>query len=277
MLDKIQKEKSKSYDFKIKEYKNGLTIITKYSRSIYSNIETDKNQSQVIKDNEKATNKIPSGIIRSDSITRSYSLLVDLALQNANHFKSFITLTFKENETDIESANRKFSNYIKMIKTKNKNMMYICVPEFQKRGSIHYHMMTNLEVNTELIPKRTKKHIYNPKTKKTKILEYYDLKYWSHGYSTAFDLELTDERFSVAAYMTKYFFKDIDHRLFNKNKILYSRNLEKPNIKKLSENSNEMRNYNEYLEKFKNKTKEKHIVTINNYAPNLSIYEFKSK
>ena len=70
----------------------------------------------------------------------------------------------------------------------------------------------------------------------------------SLGYSSAYDLSLTDDNFSAAAYLSKYFFKDIGNRLWGRRKILYSRGLKKPSVLKLSYGTNEYYNYIAYLE-----------------------------
>ena len=58
----------------------------------------------------------------------------------------FVTLTFKDNITDIKQANYEFKKFIKRLNyycfgTKKTNLKYTCVIEFQKRGSIHYHII----------------------------------------------------------------------------------------------------------------------------------------
>ena len=56
----------------------------------------------------------------------------------------FLTLTFRENIQDIKQANYEFSKFIKRLNyrlygTKQVNLKYTTVIEFQKRGAIHYH------------------------------------------------------------------------------------------------------------------------------------------
>jgi hypothetical protein len=54
----------------------------------------------------------------------------------------FLTLTFAENITDIKYANREFNKFIKRISRRiKKQMRYVAVHEFQKRGAIHYHII----------------------------------------------------------------------------------------------------------------------------------------
>ena len=165
--------------------------------------------------------------IRTDSLARSRNLLIDLAHENYKIWSSFITLTFKENITDLDYANKCFANWVRSVKRIHSDFKYLCVPEFQRRGAVHYHLITNLSVGEGIIPKR--------KTIKTKSenggykkLDYYDLKYWKHGFSSAFDLKLTDDKFSVSLYITKYLYKDVSDRLYGRQKILHSADLNHP-------------------------------------------------
>jgi uncharacterized protein YueI len=54
----------------------------------------------------------------------------------------FLTLTFRENITDLKQANLKFSQFIKRLNRNAKHQIrYVAVPEFQKRGAVHYHLL----------------------------------------------------------------------------------------------------------------------------------------
>jgi hypothetical protein len=54
----------------------------------------------------------------------------------------FLTLTFRENITELKIANKKFTHFIKRLNRKVKhNIKYVAVPEFQERGAVHYHML----------------------------------------------------------------------------------------------------------------------------------------
>lgn len=210
------------------------------------NIKNDKKQ--YIKEKNEELQEI-----RYDSVARTRDLLIDYTSQNYTQWNTFITLTFKENITSPTEANQLFENYItqvkRYLKKENIELYYIGVPEFQKRGAYHYHILTNIKTNTLLIPKQELKITYS-RGKETK-LEYYDLKYWNYGYSSAFDLKNgINDQFNVALYILKYLYKDIDKRMFGKKKILKSNNLEKPNVLKLQK---ENRIYNMALAYIKEK------------------------
>lgn len=177
----------------------------------------------------KSINTIEKGTLNEidlKNITRSKLGCQRLVKCNIKNWKSFITLTIKENITDIATANKMFRNYIDTIKRVKKDFMYIAIPEFQKRGAIHYHLLTNLECGSVFLPKQPLKRLFNPSSKIWKELEYYNIKYWQNGYSSA--EIITGDIKKIIGYISKYMTKDIDNRLFNRHRYFYSRNLKKP-------------------------------------------------
>lgn len=61
----------------------------------------------------------------------------------------FLTLTHKDNVTDLQEGNKNFTNFIKRLNRYIKKeidnsyigVQYVAVVEFQQRGSIHYHVL----------------------------------------------------------------------------------------------------------------------------------------
>lgn len=165
--------------------------------------------------------------IEKKNVDRSKFSLQRLVKSNINLFKTFITLTFEENICDIETANKKFDIWRTKIKSIKKDFAYICVPEFQKRGAVHYHLLTNLDISQNLnliIPqeKFTYKQLKQMSVKERS--KCYDVKYWSYGFTSVFECK----DINVVGYMSKYMTKDIDNRLYGKRRYLYSQNLNKP-------------------------------------------------
>ena len=112
---------------------------------------------------------------------------------------TFLTLTFAENITDIKYANRQFTNFIKRMSRRiDKQLRYVAVHEFQKRGAIHYHVIIfNLS--------------YMTKSELEKI--------WSHGYA---HIELVKDA-GLPYYMTKYISKSFsDPRCKGVKRYFYS-------------------------------------------------------
>ena len=88
-------------------------------------------------------------VIEVRNIIRSKLQCQRLAKANAKDWETFITLTFAENEQNIESANRKFRYFVDKVRRVKKDFKYLCIPEFQKRGAIHYHLLTNVSTSDD--------------------------------------------------------------------------------------------------------------------------------
>lgn len=242
------------YDVRLKVYGDRVEV-TQYSSSIGLIKEEFKSlNNRSYKKKEKGT-----GTIREDSLNRSYSNLIDLAIMNHKDFKSFITLTFSENITDLTFANSEFNKWTTKVKRVFKDFSYLCVPEFQKRGAVHYHLMTNLDTSVH----------DNIISLQDGTDNMYDVKYWNNGFTSVFDLKLTDDNFSVALYLGKYFWKDIDSRLFGRRKIMSSRNLKKPEVLKFD--SKEVEKLEKYLNGKKLLKPKKTIVNGSDYGPDVLV------
>ena len=87
-----------------------------------------------------------SNTIEERSIIRSKLECQRLAKSNFKDWETFITLTFADNIIDIKTANKQFRYFIDKVQRVKKNFKYLCVPEFQKRGAVHYHLLTNINI-----------------------------------------------------------------------------------------------------------------------------------
>lgn len=117
----------------------------------------------------------------------------------------FLTLTYKDNVTDIDRARKDFDRFLKRLKHYLcKDLKYIVVIEFQKRGAIHFHLLCNLPfVNVDELAQ-----------------------IWGFGFVRINRIDNVD---NVGAYITKYMTKEnIDERLAGKKCYSMSRNLKKP-------------------------------------------------
>ncbi len=154
--------------------------------------------------------------IANRNVMRSKLECQRLAKCNLEDWKSFITLTFADNISDLEYANKRFRLFVDKIQRVKKDFKYLCIPEFQKRGATHYHLLTNISIDdTSLI-------FAQEDNKKFK-----HIKYWIDGFTTVEPLLKCDSK-KVIGYISKYMTKDIDNRLFNRHRYFYSRNLKKP-------------------------------------------------
>lgn len=138
-----------------------------------------------------------------------------LAKANSKDWTSFITLTYAENMQDIKQAKIDLNYFIKNVKKIKKDFKYIAIPEFQKRGAIHFHLLSNLSLQDNYII-----------TKQKNNENYYDVKYWSKGFTS---IEILDNDIKkVVGYISKYMTKDCDSRLFGIRRYTSSQNLIKP-------------------------------------------------
>lgn len=195
--------------------------------------------------------------IQERNLIRSKLQCQRIAKANMEDWKSFITLTFEENITEVKKAWKKLHSFITIVQRNFPNFKYLCVPEFQKRGAVHYHLLTNIPCDSEMVPKRQLKRLYNPNIKDYKELEYYDIKYWNNGFSSAEPLE--NDAKKVVGYISKYMTKDIDNRLFNHRRYFYSRNVKIPKVSYIDTGNN--KDY-EYLIK---KIQDKELIYQNEY------------
>ena len=150
--------------------------------------------------------------IEERSIIRSKLECQRLAKSNMNDWKTFITLTFEENIVNVDYANKRFRYFIDKIKRVKKDLKYLCIPEFQKRGAVHYHLLTNIDINDTVL-------IYNQEDNP----KFKHIKYWIDGFTSVENM--TGDSKKVVGYIAKYMTKDIDNRLFNRHRYFYSRNL----------------------------------------------------
>lgn len=162
--------------------------------------------------NNKDTN---NSIIEERNIIRSKLECQRLAKSNIKDWETFITLTFEENETNVKNANKRFKYFIDKVRRIKKDLKYLCITEFQKRGAVHYHLLTNISINDTTL-------IYAQKDNS----KYKHIKYWSEGFTSVEIMKGNPKK--IVGYIAKYMTKDIDNRLFNKHRYFYSQNLIKP-------------------------------------------------
>lgn len=231
----MYKNRAKQYDVKVKVSRDGSVKIRQYKHQKYKDLKViDDDDEKIVKNGRIAKEDLTDdSSIRVDSLTRSRNLIIDYASNNCDDWVSFITLTFKENIKDLDYANKEFNNWrtamSRACKRDGFDFKYLGVPEFQNRGAVHYHLLTNLPCGSKYL--EFQKGIEDG----TKM---YDVKYWKHGFSSGFDvIKDTDDKFNVALYILKYLYKDLDERLFGHTRVLKSNNLEKPNEYYLMQNN----------------------------------------
>ena len=219
----LVEDKPKIYDFKVVQC-GSYTQVYHYLRNRVKtpakDDDIDLNLNSIDFDISDSKKKIKTNIsnnIELRSIVRSKLQCQRIAKANMEHWKTFITLTFKENVKDIDYANRKFHNFITVIKRHYKYFMYLCVPEYQKRGAVHYHMFTNIDINDNTL-------MYTQEDNH----KYRHIKYWRFGFTSV--QSIVNDPVKVVGYISKYMTKDIDNRLFGHRRFFYSQNCNVPKV-----------------------------------------------
>jgi len=141
----------------------------------------------------------------SHNITRTRNNLRRLAIANFDATDSrFATFTFRENITDVKTANKYWWLFMKKMRRKFGSFKYIAVIEFQKRGAVHYHCIWDL-----------------PFIKAGELEQL-----WGNGFIKINRIEHVD---NVGAYMVKYMTKELfDDRFMAIKAYQCSQGLERP-------------------------------------------------
>lgn len=62
-----------------------------------------------------------------------------------------LTLTFRENLTDLDEAWRVFKYFAKLMRGHFNHFAYVAVPEYQKRGAVHFHLAVKGFYNVQIV------------------------------------------------------------------------------------------------------------------------------
>jgi len=140
----------------------------------------------------------------SANISRTRNMVRRLALANFDSDSKFVTFTFAENIQSIPEANQLWKKFILRLRYKYGGFKYLAVLEFQKRGAVHYHMISDLP--------------YIPKKQLAEI--------WGQGFIKINRITHVD---NVGAYIVKYMTKDLmDERFVSQKAYQCSKGLERP-------------------------------------------------
>ena len=98
------------------------------------------------------------GDIKKSNLIRSKNQMARLVDCNADSFKTFITLTFEEQIEDYDFAYKELANFIRKIKRVYPKLLLIAVREKQKNGRVHFHLLTNIDYNNDVLINLNLKH-----------------------------------------------------------------------------------------------------------------------
>lgn len=128
-----------------------------------------------------------------------------------------VSLTYAENFTEIGLAHKDFNSFARSVRDQfGKGVSYVAVPEFQKRGAIHFHALFWGLDSSELAKTE----------RRTRLVA----RLWGKGFV---DLVATDGDYKIAGYLAKYMAKTFcDSRLQSKKAYIASRNIKRPVVEK---------------------------------------------
>jgi len=148
---------------------------------------------------------------RADNLHSARQRIRRLINSNVNQYgqyAKFVTYTFKDNVTDLSSANATWRKYCKRLaRAVSKNFQYLAVVEFQKRGAVHYHV------------------VYFDMPFISKAGQYLE-KIWGQG---SVNVKAIKQVKNLGGYVCKYLQKEImDSRLKGQKAFFGSRGLKEP-------------------------------------------------
>ncbi len=151
---------------------------------------------------------------RKDNAQRASVAFKRLVLSNLDGIEQplLVTLTHAENLTDLKCGYKNYTTFIQALRYKfGKTFKYICVPEFQKRGSVHFHaLFWGLPT-----------HLFFSERKTRELANL-----WGHGYIF---LKETDGNEKLSSYLVKYMAKAfLAPELKNQKAFIASRNCKRP-------------------------------------------------
>jgi len=128
-----------------------------------------------------------------------------------------ITLTYAENLTDLRQGYKDFRSFIKSLRYKyGQEFSYIAVPEFQRRGAVHFHALFWSLPDSVFTQQRI-----------TRVVD----RIWAKGFVY---MKQTDGSPKLSTYLAKYMSKSyLDSRLTNQKCYVSSMNIKRPIIQEI--------------------------------------------
>lgn len=182
--------------------------VYQYSGGYYEGFKSEGGRNKVATGEQKRINRTQTIYRARNTIRRIIN--ANIGQYGREFTAKFVTLTFKNHIADLKMAHCMFDKYTKRLNyrvygSKRALLQYTAVPEFTKRGRVHYHVI-----------------YYNLPYLKASDLE----SLWGNGFVKINKIDHVD---NVGAYICKYMAKDADDSRFHGNKLYFnSRGLFKP-------------------------------------------------
>jgi hypothetical protein len=142
------------------------------------------------------------------SVRRAFSRIKLLSYFNSD-LQYFITFTYEVNQLKVDTVLKDMKKFLRIERKKDPKLKYIYVFEYQKRGSIHIHMIANTKFETYINDNG-----------------FLSLKNWSMGFTSIKQIHSSsfDDNFKPYLYLFKYMTKS---QRIGKSFVHISRNFDK--------------------------------------------------
>lgn len=194
----------------MKKYKKKYIVsgdiieLYEYENEIYTDYDLGKFREHTGRQNSSITDEETKKNNREKSSSRSAKNVRRLVNSNIEKNSKFVTLTFEDDIRELKDANYIFKKFKQRLEYQLKiNLKYLCVPEFTKKGRVHFHVVF---FNLPFIKNTTLGMI------------------WGHGFIKINKIDNCD---NVGSYVAKYMTKE-NEKLIEQKSYFTSRNLEKP-------------------------------------------------
>ena len=229
IFNSIRYKKPEYYNLKKVEYLNSEEYRF-YKIPVVSGVGQSSNKTEYIEEDGIQYNK-ETGEQRTEesinhslytSLNRTKQKIYDYALANDWTEGYFFTITFNPDYVDsfnYDECYKRVYQFLKNVKSQNKDFKYIFVPEFHKSGRIHFH---GLGANCENLIL-----VNSGKVKNGKKIYNINMRSYKYGFSTVSKIEDTNK---ISLYITKYITKELITNTKGQHRYLFSKNLNIPTI-----------------------------------------------
>lgn len=163
-------------------------------------------------DERQPRRKRPKGLRLTRNVKQARKAFYRLVRANLDPQRPPVLLTLTMREiTSLEQAWKSYTVFFNRLRKLQPAIKTVGVPEFQKRGAVHFHVLVwNLDVETVKTERRSRRIA----------------RLWGHGFV---DIAKTDGNPKLSTYLGKYMSKAMhDERLFGKRAYSASRNVLRP-------------------------------------------------
>lgn len=180
--------------FVIRDYGEGIVEVG-YTRcpAIDERVKPDEHQDQrsLPFDSQKRRKRLSNHLDRS--IRRSKSQIRRKCM--AGGLDYMLTLTYRENITDLDLCWKDFQRFVRLVRKSYPNWKYCAIPEFQKRGAVHFHVAVQGFQNVRFLRKSWLQVVGSGNIDVKSPTQKHKNSLWS--------------RLSLALYLTKYITKEL--------------------------------------------------------------------